>query len=178
MVSGLAAGLAGTALFIVVHSLVIFPIWTRFAGYLPFALAAGLGLAGAFNQPASTAGWQSPAAGAQFGLVIFATLAPSTFFSNGLRIVGTQANDWPGFVGTIALAIASGSAAGWLTTRRRAGAIAFAVATPALTIEMGGPIPVVNSARAAMLFAGFLPICVGSGIALSAARRCLICPER
>jgi hypothetical protein len=171
VVSGLAAGLAGTALFVVVHSLVIFPIWTRFAGHLPFALAAGLGLAGAFNQAASTAGWRSPAAGARFGLVIFATLAPSTFFSNALRTAGVHANDWPGFVGTIALAIASGSAAGWLVTRRRAGAMAFAVATLALTIAMGGAIPIVNSARAALLFAGFLPICVGSGIALAAARQ-------
>jgi hypothetical protein len=169
-VSGLAAGLAGTALFVLVHSLVIFPIWTRFLGHLPFALAAGLRLA-AFNQAASTTGWRSPAGGARFGLVIFATLAPSTVFSNNLRIAGAHANDWPGFVGTIALAIASSSAAGWLVTRQRAGAIAFAVATLALTIAMGGAIPIVNSARAAWLFAGFLPICAGSGIVLAAARR-------
>ena len=171
VVSGLAAGLAGAALFILVHSLVIFPIWTRFPGHLPFAIAAGLGLAGAFNQTATTAGWRSTAAGARFGLVIFATLTPATFFSNALRIAGAHANEWPGFVGTIALAIASGSAAGRLVTRRWRGAMAFAVATLALTIAMGGAIPVVNSARATLLFAGFLPICVGSGVALAAARQ-------
>jgi len=53
----------------------------------------------------------------------------------------------------------------------------FAAATLALTIAMGGAVPLVNSARAALLFAGFLPICVGSGLALSAARRCLTSPE-
>ena len=106
LITGAAAGLSGTALFVLIHSLLIFPIWS-----------------------------------------------------------------------TIALAIASGSAAGWLVTRRRAGVIAFAAATLALTIAMGGAIPIVNSARAALLFAGFLPICAGSGVALSAARRCLTPPE-
>ena len=95
-----------------------------------------------------------------------------------LRATGIGANDWLGFAGTLALAIGSGAAAGFAITRRQAGALAFAAATLGLTIAMGGAIPVVNSSRASMLFAGFLPICVGSGLALSAARRCLTSPER
>jgi hypothetical protein len=177
VVGGLAAGAAGAVLFILIHSLLIFPIWTRFLGHLPFALAAGLALAGAFNQAASIPRWRSPAGGARFGAVMFATLAPSTFFSNSLRAAGLRANDWPGFAGTIVLALAAGAVVGWLVTRRRAGAMAFAAATLVLTMAMGGAIPIVNSARASWLYAGFLPICVGSGIALAIARRQLTSEE-
>ena len=170
LLSGVAAGLAGAALFVIIHSLLIYPIWTRFGGHLPFALAAGLGLAGAFSQVCADARWRTTIGGARLGLVIFATLAPATMFSNALRAAGLQANGSPGFVGTLALAIGSGAAAGWVVTRRRAGVLAFAASTLTLTIAMGGAIPVVNSARAALLFAAFLPICAGAGIALAVAR--------
>jgi hypothetical protein len=185
--SGLVCGLAGAALFIVIHSLLIYPIWTRFLGHLPFALAAGLALAGAFNQAAAhdrrlvrtepNTTSSAFADGVRFGQITFASLAPATIFSNALRATGFDANDWPGFAGTVALAVASGAAAGWLLTRARAGALAFAASTLTLTIAMGGAIPVVNGRRAALLFAGFLPICLGAGTALSVARRCLTSPE-
>jgi hypothetical protein len=171
LVTGVAAGLAGAALFVVIHSLLIFPIWTRFAGHLPFALMAGLGLAAAFDQAARDPRWRAAGGGARFGLVIFATLAPATVLSNSLRVAGLRANGWPGFTGTLGLAVVSGAAAGWLVTKRRGGAVAFAAATLALTIAMGGAIPVVNGPRAALLYAGFLPISVGSGIALAVSRR-------
>jgi hypothetical protein len=178
IVSGLAAGFAGAGLFIVIHSLLIFPIWTRFVGHLPFALMAGLALSAAFDRASATdVRWRTIAGGAAFGLAIFLTLAPSTVFANVLRATGVGAGGWLGLGGTLAVAIGSGSAAGFAITRRRSGALAFAAATLALTIAMGGAVPVVNSARAALLFAGFLPICVGSGLALSAARRCLTSPE-
>jgi hypothetical protein len=170
LTTGTAAGLAGAALFVVIHSILIFPIWTRFIGHLPFAWIAGVALAAAFDQAARVPQRRAAAAGARFGLVMFATLAPSTAFSNSLRLAGAHANDSQGFVGTIAFAIAAGAAAGWLFTRRRAGAVAFATATLALTIAMGGAIPVVNGPRAALLYAGFLPICIGSGIVLAVAR--------
>jgi len=173
VVSGIACGLAGAALFVVVHSLLIFPIWTRFFGHLPFALAAGLALAGAFSSGASARGWTSPVDGIRFGAIVFATLTPGTVFSNALRAAGLRANDWPGAAGTLALAVASGAIAGWLVARARGGVLAFAASTLTLTIAMGGAIPVVNGARAAWLFAGFLPICAGAGVALAAARRCL-----
>jgi hypothetical protein len=47
------------------------------------------------------------------------------------------------------------------------------MATLALTIAMAGPIPVVNGPRAAWLFVGFFPICIGAGVALAAARDAL-----
>ena len=171
--AGAAAGVTATTLFVVIHSLLIFPIWHRVVGGLPFGLIGGIGLAGAFEHIACLSGWRSIRGGARFGAVMFATLAPATVFSNGLRVAGLHANDWPGFVGSLAIAVTSGAAAGWWITRRKSGVRMFAVATLALTVAMAGPIPVVNGSRAAWLFVGFFPICVGAGMALAAARRAL-----
>jgi hypothetical protein len=55
LITGTAAGLPGAALFIVIHSLLILSIWTRFLGHLPFALMAGMVLAEAFDQAARVA---------------------------------------------------------------------------------------------------------------------------
>jgi hypothetical protein len=45
------------ALFMVIHSLLIFPIWTRIVNGLPPASIGGIGLAGAFEQVACPTGW-------------------------------------------------------------------------------------------------------------------------
>jgi hypothetical protein len=148
----------------------IFPVWTRAGSGLPFALIGGVGLAGAFEHVACLTRWRSVRGGAGFGALMFAMLVPATVFSNALRVAGVPANDWPGVVGSLAIALTTGATTGWLITRRRDGAIAFAGAALALTIAMAGPIPVVNGPLAAWLFAGFLPILVGAGIALALTR--------
>lgn len=177
LVSGLAAGGAGAALFIVIHSLLIVPIWTRSFGHMPFALAAGVGLALAYEEAATAPRLRTATGGLRFGVAIFATLAPATIFTNVLRAVGAPASGWAGLLGTLALATWSDGAAGWLMTKRVAGAVRFPAATLALTIAMGGTIAVVNGPRAGLLFVGFVPICAGSGLALAAARRCLTSRE-
>jgi hypothetical protein len=177
LLTGVAAGTAAMALFMVIHSLLIFPVWTRVGSGLPLALIGGVGLAGAFDHLAPLPGWMSVRGGARFGALMFATLVPTTVFSNALRIANLYANDWPGVVVSLAIALATGGATGWFVIRRRDGAIAFAGASVAVIIAMAGPIPVVNGPRAAWLFVGFLPICVGAGIALALARARLVDEE-
>jgi hypothetical protein len=177
ILTGVAAGTAAMALFIVIHSLLIFPIWTRVGNGLPLALIGGVGLAGAFEHIACLTGWTAVRGGARFGALMFATLVPATLFSNALRIAGLGANDWPAVVVTLAIALAAGATTGWLVTRRRDGSIAFAGASVALIVAMAGPIPVVNGPRAAWLFVGFLPICIGAGIALALTRTRLVDEE-
>ena len=80
-------------------------------------------------------------------------------------------------VAEVCRVLVSGLAAGWLMTKRVSGAVRFPAATLALTIAMGGTIPVVNGPRAGLLFVGFVPICAGSGLALAAARWCLTSRE-
>jgi hypothetical protein len=87
-------------------------------------------------------------------------------------LAGISAGDWPATLVAVALAIAAGGLAGWLLTHDRRGATAMAVATFVLTLASSGPIPVVNSARAAWLFAGFVPLCAVAGATLAVVRQC------
>jgi len=173
VISGAIVGVVSTAAFGIVHALAIVPIWAQLARGVVPAVLAGMALASAFDHFARVRGSDSVSQGAAFGLVMFTTLAPATVFSNALRLAGLRANDWPGALASVALAIASGAIAGWLLTRERTGANVFARAAFVLTLASSGPVPVVNGPRAAWLFVGFIPICVVAGITLSAARRLL-----
>jgi hypothetical protein len=168
--SGIGAGIAAMVSFMVIHSLLIAPIWTRAADGLPLALIGGIAIAGAFDRVAALRGWQTLFGGARVGALLFATLVPATLFSNALRLAGIQANGWPGVAASLTIAAATGAAAGRLLTRRRDGIIAVAGAAVALLIAMAGPVPIVNGPRAAWLFVGFLPICIGAGVAVAAVR--------
>jgi hypothetical protein len=168
LVTGAAAAGAGLVGFVAVHSLLIAPIWDRAIRGIPFALVAGLGLAWAFDAHDRDAAGSAFVAGVRFGTVMFATLVPATLFANALRLAGLHPNDWPAVAIALAIAAVSGGAAGyWLAGRVRE----TAAATIALTVAMAGQISVVNSPRAAWLFAAFLPLCIGSGIVLAISQR-------
>jgi hypothetical protein len=156
-----------------VHALAIVPVWTRIPGGLIQAVPVGIALAWAFDHLVRTRGWRTAAHGATFGAVLFLALVPGTAFSNALRLAGIAAGEWPGTLGSLAVAAAAGWSAGWVLTRERRASLAFAVATMVLTIGASGPIPVVNGPRAAWLFAGFIPICVLAGLTTAVARRSL-----
>ena len=173
IISGAAAGFVSVVSFGIVHAMAIVPIWAQLARGLVPAVLAGIALAWAFDRLERVRGWHGALHGVAFGLIMFATLAPPTAFSNALRLAGVRAGDWPGTLGAVAFAIASGASAGWLLSRERKTSIAFAVATFVLTLASSGPIPVVNSARAAWLFAGFIPICAAAGFMLALVRQFL-----
>jgi hypothetical protein len=173
IINGIATGLVSVASFGIAHALAIVPIWTQLArGFVP-AVLAGVALAWAFEQLSRVRHWQTAGHGVAFGLVMFATLVPATLLSNALRLAGIRAGDWPATLVAVAIAIASGGLAGWLLTHERKGSTAMAVATFVLTLASSGPIPVVNSARAAWLFVGFVPICAVAGVTLAIVRQFL-----
>jgi len=169
--TGVATGLVSVVAFGIAHALAIVPIWGQLARGIVPALLAGIGLAWAFEQLARARHWQRPVHGAAFGLVMFATLGPATFFSNALRLAGMSASHWPATFVVVGLALASGGTAGWLLTRERRTAIVMAVATFVLTLASAGPVPVVNSARAAWLFVGLAPVCAVAGLTLAVVRQ-------
>ena len=168
---GTIVGTIGAVSFAIVHAMLIVPIWGRIPGGMVQAVPAGVALAWAFERVAPARNWRSFTHGAIFGALLFLTLVPGTVFANTLRLAGAHPGDWPGTIGTLAIAAASGGFAGWILTRERRASPAFAIATFVLTAAAGGPVPVVNSARAAWLFIGFLPICVAAGTATTLARR-------
>lgn len=131
----------------------------------------GITLAWALDSLARARGWWTPAQGAMFGAVLFLALIPGTAFSNALRLAGVAAGEWPGTLGSLAIATVSGWGGGWILTREARASRVIAVATAVLTIGASGPIPVVNGPRAVWLFVGFIPICVLAGMAAAISRR-------
>jgi len=168
---GTIVGAVGAVSFAIVHAMLIVPVWNRIPGGMVRAVPAGIALAWAFEQLVRARNWRTPIAGAVFGAILFLTLVPGTVFANTLRLAGAHPGDWPGTIGTLAIAAASGGLAGWILTRERRASRALAIATLVLTAAAGGPVPVVNSARAAWLFVGFVPICLAAGTATAFARR-------
>jgi hypothetical protein len=173
IITGVATGLVSVLSFGIVHALAIVPIWTQLGRGSVQAVLAGVALAWAFEHIARVRRWHRLVHGAAFGLVMFAALVPATLFANALRLAGVPAGDWPGTLGAVAFAIASGFLAGWLLTHERRASTAMAVATFGLTLASAGPIPVVNGARAAWLFVDFIPICAVAGLTLVAVRQFL-----
>ena len=171
--TGAAVGLVSVVSFGIAHALAIIPIWAQLTRGLVPAVLAGIALTWAFEQLARVRHWHKPGHGAAFGLVMFATLVPATLFSNALRLAGLRASDWPATLVAVALAIGSGGLAGWLLTHEPRGSTAMAVATFVLTLASAGPIPVVNGARAAWLFASLIPICAVAGLTLAVVRQLL-----
>jgi hypothetical protein len=167
---GTIVGVVGAVAFATVHAVAILPIWSRIPGGLIQAIPVGIALVWAFEHLVRTRGWRTPAHGAVYGTVLFLTLVPGTAFSNALRLAGIAAGEWPGTLGSLAVAAAAGWIAGWILTREVRASRALAVATAVFTIGASGPIPVVNGPRAAWLFAGFIPICVLAGIAAAISR--------
>ena len=169
--AGVATGLAGALAFATVHAILIVPIWTRMLNGVPVAIVAGIAIAWAMDETAAARGPITLAEAGRFGSALWLTLAPATIFENVLRLAARRIPESLGVAAAVCLAVLSGASVGWLLTRRRTGIIAWAVASLALTLAMGGPIPVVNAARAAWLHAAFLPMCAGAAITSVIARR-------
>ena len=169
--TGAGVGLFGLLAFGSVHALLILPIWTRLLGGAPFALAAGVALAWAFEELNRTRGWRSATDGLRFGAVMYATLAPATAFDTTLRLVGANRDRILLTVIEMALAALAGGAAGWRFARTRRTALIFATAALALTFVSAGPLPLAQSARGAQLAIAIAPICMLAGAMLAVLRR-------
>jgi hypothetical protein len=147
--------LLGVALFGVIHAAIISPIWTRLSGGIPFAVGAGLAIGWAFfelpGQARLNVGVMRALA---FGFLLWATLMPMTLFGVIVRATGIHGQDdtWE-VVLELVLTFGTGVAIGRLISGRWRAALALGAASLALTLTQAGPIPVMNSGRAASLFA-------------------------
>ena len=107
--------------------------------------------------------------GLAFGLLLWLTLFPMTAFGALTRATGIHGQDdsWE-LVVELLLAFGAGALAGWLSGRQWRPAFAVGATSVGLALAMGGPIPVTNSARAALLFAAFGVIYPFCGLSLVA----------
>lgn len=157
LIAGVIVGLIGVAAFGLVHAIIISPIWRSLSGGVPFAVAGGVAMGWAYyelrtgRQSVVTA-WN----GLAFGFLMWVTLFPMTAFGALARATGFHGQDdsWE-VVLELLLSFGAGALAGFLFGRRWRASLAAGAATLALTLAMGGPIPVTNSVRAAKLFASF-----------------------
>jgi hypothetical protein len=160
LIAGAVTGLLGVALFGAIHAAIIVPIWTRLTGGIPFAVGAGLAIGWAFYELRGLARLKVGVLDAlAFGLMLCATLIPMTLFGVIVRATGIHGQDdaWE-VVLELVLTFGTGAVAGRLISGRWRAALALGTASLALTLAQAGPIPVMNSGRAAWLFAALAAV--------------------
>jgi hypothetical protein len=168
---GVVVGLLAVLTFGAIHAWLIVPIWSRLAGGIPFAVAAALALAWAFDATARRRGWTTPVHGLVFGVYMSSTLVPATIVDALLRQHGLRLGDTTaGMAAAVALSAAPGWAAGWASTHRLPIALAFALAAVALLAVAGGPLPVARSSRGLALSIGVVCIAAAAGASIAAIR--------
>jgi hypothetical protein len=156
------------ALFGAIHAAIIVPIWTQLSGGIPFAVGAGLAIGWAFFElPGSARLNVGVMRALAFGFLLWATLITMNLFGVIVRATGIHGQDdtWE-VVLELVLTVGTGVAAGRLIGGRWRSALALAAASLALTLTQAGPIPVMNSARAASLFAALGAVYIVCIIAL------------
>jgi hypothetical protein len=167
LIAGALTGLLSVALFGVIHAVIIVQIWTRLSGGIPFAVGAGLAIGWAFYE--LRAGLNARVIGALvFGFLLWATLIPMTLFGVIVRATGIHGQDdaWEVVI-ELVLTFSTGVTAGRLISGRWRAALALGMASLALTLAQAGPIPVMNSGRAASLFAALAVVYLVCMIALA-----------
>jgi len=167
LIAGALTGLLSVALFGVIHAVIIVQIWTRLSGGIPFAVGAGLAIGWAFYE--LRARLNARVIGALvFGFLLWATLIPMTLFGVIVRATGIHGQDdaWEVVI-ELVLTFSTGVTAGRLISGRWRAALALGMASLALTLAQAGPIPVMNSGRAASLFAALAVVYLVCMIALA-----------
>ena len=98
-------------------------------------------------------------------------MVPGTVVAATLRIRGIRIGDSADVALSVALALLSGAAAGWMVTRQRRSAFVFASSAVVFMLAAHGPLPVAQSARGAWLALAFVPICLAGGMLVAAVRQ-------
>ena len=185
VLAGLLSGAAGGLLFAAAHAVIIVPIWSRMATGIVFGAIAGAAAGWALFEyrPGYAASSARIAAGfgARLGGILWLLVTPVTAADALLRATELAPRFELLAVGVaLVLAVGGGAVFGWYRTKRRRGAISWAVATLMLTVSMAGPVPVGRSLRALSIFLAVLPIAVlaGSVLALGARQLSLLQARR
>jgi hypothetical protein len=168
LIAGATIGLLGVVLFGVIHAAIIIPIWTRLLGGMPFGVIAGLAMGWSYYElRASSRLPEGALPGLVFGFLIWLTLLPMTAFTVFVRAAGMHSTEGSWEI-TVELLLASGTGAilGLLISRHWRPAVVQGIASLAVALAQAGPIPVMNSARAARLFAALGFVYLGCGLAL------------
>jgi hypothetical protein len=166
-IAGALAGLGAGLVFAVSHAFIITPIWDRMFGGLFGASLVGAVVGWSYVELMGGEHHQSAgemARGAIFGARLWLAVVPVTLADAALRLL-PQRSEYVEVATAVALALLAGGLWGHVRARRR-GMIAGAAATMALTLAMGGPVPIGKSVWALGIWLAVLPACVVAGALL------------
>src|SRR5687768_4673303 len=170
-IAGAVRGVVAGLVFAVLHAFIIVPIWDRMMGGLVFGAVAGAvaGWAHAELYPEQPDVTRSMVTGAKYGGLLWLTVTPVSVVDAVLRAIGFLPRyELVGVASAVLLAVASGALWGWFRTRHKRGMVACAAATLALTMAMGGPVPIGRSLWAFGIFLAVLPASIVAGTILGA----------
>jgi hypothetical protein len=158
-----------TALFGLLHALLIVPIWSRLASGIPRALFAAIGMTWCYRELRLHARLPRGALGGSlFGLCVWLGLLPVSLVAAALRAAGLRARlGWLEPPIDLSIAAVTGAAVGFALTRSPRGTSAAAVCMLGALGVLTAPIAFSASALERSLFIGLLPIYVATGVALS-----------
>lgn len=166
-VAVLAVG--GTALFGVLHALLIVPIWARLASGLPRSLLMAIGMTWCYRELRSRARLRPGAVGGlTFGLGVWAGLLPVSLVAAALRVTGLRSRlGWLEPPLDLSIVALTGAVAGWALTRSLRGAAAAAVCMVGALGVLTSPLAFSAIGLERTLFLGLLPIYAAAGVALA-----------
>jgi hypothetical protein len=133
---------------------------------------------GAFHTLVRSGRWAvTLGGGLRFGVLCWVAGVPATIFVNAIRLAAAPAPR-PTWVDPASFLVAAltGTAVFWALGRHRRTALTGGLAIAVLLAMGGGVVPVVNSRRAAGLWAGFLVVEACGGVLLTLGYRWLLAP--
>lgn len=168
-IAAAAVALGGTALFGVLHALLIGPIWLRLAGGLPRAALTGAGMAWCYTELLSRGVLRrGMAGGLLFGAAVWLALLPGILFAAFLRAVGVRSQlGWLEPPLDLLVAAATGAVIGFALTRSARGTAAAAACMAGVLAVFNAPLAIEIDPLQRQLLLGFLPIYLAAGAVLA-----------
>ena len=170
VVAGALAGIAAGLVFATLHAFIIVPIWDRMMGGLVFGAIAGAVGGWAYSElyPVQSEFPASMASGAKYGALLWLAVTPVSLVDAVVRATSLPRPDLFYDAFYVVLAALVGGLWGWRRLHRLRGIVAGIAAVVALTMAMGGPVPIGRNVWAFGIFLAVLPASMVAGAILGA----------
>lgn len=169
-VAGTIAGAIASALFLIIHAVVIVPIWRGVVSGTAMAMVAGVIISCGFqtlkpHEPRWVDGFF-------LGLLLWVALFPATFTTAAVHHTVPEAIEIT--IGVAATALYGAAIGAVFGKKRLIDMVAGGLAALAIFVEAGGPLTHFERRRAVLMFIGLLPVTIVFGISLVGAMRVML----
>jgi hypothetical protein len=168
--AGAIAGAIASVTFLIIHAVVIVPIWRGVASGTAMAMVAGAMISSGFSILNShEPRWVD---GFLLGLLLWIALIPATLTTAMLHHRVPEPLEIT--IGVLATALYGAAMGALFGGKRLIPMTAGALVALAIFVRAGGPLIHFESRRAVLMFAGLLPVTIVFGIALVGAMRVML----